>query len=263
MSASGLRHDLRVVMALGWRSIKNSFRRPQYLSPLVIFPTLFLAVNTGGAGAAVHLDNFPEVHGFLDFELTAGILQSTMLAAVMGGTALALDIEVGFTDRLFAAPIPRSAIVFGRLAATFVMGCVASLWFVTIGLIFGVLFKGGPLGILLVVLIGGLCAMAFGGIAAAVALKTGTTSVVQGSFPLVFVIMFLSSAFFPADLMQEPAATVARYNPLSFVADGLRDPIIIGLSGQVLLDALLGVAVIGAIGFSLSTWALQSRLRAS
>jgi ABC-2 type transport system permease protein len=63
--------------------------------------------------------------------------------------------------------------------------------------------------------------------------------------------------------MQEPAQTVARYNPLSFVADGLRDPIIFGLSGHVLLNALLGVAIIGAIGVSTSALALRGRLKAS
>ncbi|MEA2347017.1 MAG: type transport system permease protein [Thermoleophilaceae bacterium] len=263
MTLAQLRADVLVVRALGWRSIRNTFRRPQYLAPLVIFPTLFLAVNTGGAGAAVRLDGFPEVHGFLDFQLASGMLQSTMLAAVMGGTGLAMDIELGFTDRLFAAPISRPAIVLGRLAATFVMGCFAACWFLAIGLIFGAWIKGGPIGAIVVILMAGLCATAFGGIAAALALKSGTTSVVQGTFPLVFVIMFLSSAFFPVDLMAEPAQTIARLNPLSFVADGLRQPIITGLSTHVFLSALLGVAVIGTIGFVTSGLALRGRLKAN
>ena len=54
---------------------------------------------------------------------------------------------------------------------------------------------------------------------------------VQGLFPLVFVILFLSDAFFPANLMLEPAATVAEYNPLSFIVDGIREPIIAGFDG--------------------------------
>jgi ABC-type multidrug transport system permease subunit len=251
------------VMALGRRSIRNTFRRPQYLAPLVIFPTLFLAVNTGGAGRAVDLPGFPEVHGFLDFQLAAGILQSTMLAAVQGGTGLAMDIELGFTDRLFAAPISRPAIVIGRLAATFVLGMLCSVWFLAIGLLFGVVIKGGILGALVVIVVGGLCAAAFGGLAAALALKSGTTSVVQGTFPLVFVILFLSSAFFPVNLMQQPAATAAEYNPLSFIADSLRDPVVFGLSGSVLLDALIGIGIVGAIGFATSALALRARMRAN
>ena len=53
---------------------------------------------------------------------------------------------------------------------------------------------------------------------------------VQGLFPLVFVILFLSTAFFPANLMLEPAASIAEYNPLSFIVEGIRDPVISSLS---------------------------------
>ena len=90
--------------------------------PIVIFPSLFLAVNVGGAGRATDIPAFPDVAGFLDFELAGAIVQSTMLSAVSGGIALALDIESGFMDRLIASPISRAAIVVGRLVATAVMG---------------------------------------------------------------------------------------------------------------------------------------------
>ena len=48
---------------------------------------------------------------------------------VSGGIALALDIEIGFIDRLVAAPIPRAAIVLGRLVATAVLGALSGVWF--------------------------------------------------------------------------------------------------------------------------------------
>ena len=120
--ARGSGHESRVVAELGRRSIRQAFRRPQFLAPIIIFPSLFLAVNTGGAGRAVDLPQFPEVHGFLDFQLAGAMLQSTMLAGVSAAIALALDIEIGFIDRLFAAPIARASFVLGRLAATAVMG---------------------------------------------------------------------------------------------------------------------------------------------
>ena len=104
--------------ALGRRSVMQAFRRPQFLAPIIVFPSLFLAVNTGGAGRAVDLPQFPQVHGFLDFQLAGAMLQSTMLAGVSGAIALAMDIEIGFIDRLVAAPIARSSFVLGRLVAT-------------------------------------------------------------------------------------------------------------------------------------------------
>ena len=138
--------NARVVAALGTRSVRQTLRRPQLAAPLLVFPTLLLAIQTGGAGGAVDLPGFPEVNGFLDFMLAGAMMQSVLLAGNSGGIALALDIEMGFTDRLFAAPVSRYAIVLVRLAGTTVLGCFAALWFIAIGLIFGATIEEGVLG---------------------------------------------------------------------------------------------------------------------
>ena len=247
--------------ALAQRSVKQAFRRPQFLAPILLFPSLFLAVNTGGAGSAVDIPGFPKVNGFLDFQLGGAMLQATMLAGVTGGTALALDIELGFMDRLVASPISRSAMVLGRLAATGVMGLVTAVWFLTLGLLAGATIEGGVLGALVVLALVPLSATAFGGLGAALALKSGRASVVQGVFPIAFVILFLSSAFFPRDLLLEPSATVADWNPMSFIAEAIRDPVISDVSLEPLLRGLLGIALVGALGAAASAAALRSRLR--
>jgi ABC-2 type transport system permease protein len=256
-----LRTNLRVVAALGSRSVKQTFRRPQLMAPILVFPTLLLAIQTSGAGSAVGLEGFPKVDGFLDFMLAGAMVQATLLAGNSGGIALAVDIEMGFTDRLLAAPISRFAMVLGRLAGTAALGAATAVWFLVIGLAFGVTIKEGVLGAILMIVFVSLSAVAFGAIGSAVALRTGTASVVQGLFPLVFVILFLSTAFFPAHLILEPAGTVAEYNPLSFVVDGIRDPTISVLTAEVFWKASGAIALILAIGIGLSAMALRYRLR--
>ena len=255
------RSDLRVVGALGARSVKQTFRRPQLMAPIVIFPSILLAIQTAGAGRAVNLPGFPPVDSFLDFMLAGAMIQSTMLAGNSGGIALAVDIEMGFTDRLLAAPISRFAIVLGRLTGTAALSALSALWFIAVGLIFGATIHEGVPGVLLMVVFVTLAGTAFGGIGAAVALWTGRASVVQGLFPIVFVILFLSSAFFPDNLMLEPAATVAKYNPLSFIVEGIRDPVISSFTWSVFAKAIGALALVGAIGISLSALALGRRLR--
>jgi ABC-2 type transport system permease protein len=258
---SELAKSARVVRALGGRSIRQTFRRPQLLAPIVVFPTLLLAVQTGGAGASIELPGFPPVQSFLQFMLAGAMMQSMMLAGNSGGIAFAVDIEMGFTDRLFAAPIPRFAIVLGRLAGTAALGLFASLWFLAIGLVFGAEIEGGVPGALLAILLVTASALAVGGIGAAIALRTGSASVVQGLFPLVLVVLFLSSAFFPQELMIEPAKTIAQYNPLSFIAEGVREPIISGIDATQTLEAVAAIAGIVVLGLVLSSRALKHRLR--
>jgi ABC-2 type transport system permease protein len=258
---SDLARTARVVRALGARSIRQTFRRPQLISPIVVFPTLLLAIQTGGAGAGIELPGFPPVQSFLQFMLAGSMMQSMMLAGNSGGIAFAVDIEMGFTDRLFASPIPRFAIVLGRLAGTAALGLFAALWFLAIGLVFGAEIEGGVPGALLAIALITASAIAVGGIGAAIALRTGSASVVQGLFPLVLVVLFLSSAFFPQELMIEPAKTIAEYNPLSFIVEGVREPLIAGIDLTQTLEAVAAIVGISALGLLLSARALRHRLR--
>ncbi len=258
---TSLATNLRVVRALGMRSIRQTFRRPQLIAPIIVFPTLLLAIQTGGAGAAIELPGFPPVDSFLQFMLAGAMMQSLMLAGNSGGIALAVDIEMGFTDRLFSAPIPRFAIVLGRLAGTAALGLFASLWFLAIGLLFGATIVSGVPGALIAIVLVTSAAMAVGGIGAAIALRTGSASVVQGLFPLVLVVLFVSTSFFPQELMIEPAKTIAKYNPLSFIVNGIRDPMISGITASDLIDAVLAIVGIVVLGLVLSARALRHRLR--
>jgi ABC-2 type transport system permease protein len=258
---SSLATNARVVRALGMRSVRQTFRRPQLIAPIIVFPTLLLAIQTGGASGAVELPGFPPVQSFLQFMLAGAMMQSLLLSGNSGGIALAVDIEMGFTDRLFSAPIPRFAIVLGRLAGTAALGLFGSLWFLTIGLVFGAEIVSGVPGALMAIFLVTASATAVGGIGAAIALRTGSASVVQGLVPLVLVVLFLSSAFFPQELMIEPAKTIAQYNPLSFIVEGIRGPMISGFDASETLDALLAILAIVVVGLFLSDRALRHRLR--
>ena len=142
------------------------------------------------------------------------------------------------------------------------LGFMSALWFLSLGLIFGAHILGGVAGALLVIVLAGLTAGAFGAIGAALAMRAGKVSVVQGTFPLVFVILFLSSAYFPEQLLEQPAKAVANVNPMSYIADGLREPIITEITSKVTLEALLGILVVAVVGFTWCGFAMRRRLRA-
>jgi ABC-2 type transport system permease protein len=258
---SALAANARVVAGLGRRSVRQTLRRPQLAAPLIIFPTLLLAVQVGGAGRAVNLPGFPHVDGFLDFMLAGAMIQGCLMAGNSGAIAFAIDMEMGFTDRLMAAPISRYAIVLGRLAGTAALGAVIAVYFLAIGLIFGATISEGVLGAVWIVVVVSASAVAFGAIGVSIALRTGTASVVQGLFPLLFVILFLSDAFFPINLLLEPSQTIADYNPLSFMVDGLREPIIASFSLGDSAAAVASVIGIGALGLALCAAAIRGRAR--
>lgn len=248
-------------VALARRALVNALRRPQFLAPLVVFPSLFLAINVGGLGATRGLEGFPHVDGFLDYQLAAAILQSLLLGGVNAGIAVALDIEGGFFDRLVASPTPRVALVMGRVLAASVIAAVQVAYFLVLGFVFGASVQGGVLGVLCVLAIGIVAGTGFGAIGVLIALRSRSAATVQGIFPLVFVVLFSSSAFFPLHLLSAPADVIARYNPLSFIADGIRQPIAFSNEAWPMLGGLLAATAIAAASIGLSLLALRGRLR--
>ena len=249
------------VRALARRALVNATRRPQFLAPLVVFPTLILAINVGGLQRTTTLPGFPHVHGFLDFQLAAAITQSLLLGGVSAGLAAALDIEGGFFDRLVASPAPRSAIVLGRVLAASAIAAVQITYFLVLGLAFGAEIQGGVLGALCVLAIGVVAGTGFGALGVLLALRARSASVVQGIFPIVFVVLFISSAFFPANLMSSPADAIAAYNPLSYIADGMRQPIAFGNELAPVLEGLAAAAAVAGAAIGLALLALHGRLR--
>jgi ABC-2 type transport system permease protein len=252
---------LHTAVALARRSLRTTLRRPQFLAPLVVFPSLLLAINTGGLQRSTDLPGFPHVHGFLDFQLAAAMLQSLMLGGVSAGIATALEIEGGFFDRLLASPVPRLSIPLGRIMAGAVIAAAQVVYFLALGLIFGAHIAAGVAGVALVLVIGVATGTGFAALGVMLALRARSASTVQGIFPLVFVVLFVSSAFFPRKLLSHPADWVAAYNPLSYVADGIRDPIISPITASTVLEGLAAAAGIAAAGIALSVVALRGRLR--
>ncbi len=252
---------IRVTVALARRALRNALRRPQFLAPLVLFPSMFLAVNVGGLARTTSLPGFPAVDGFLDFQLAGAMTQSLLLGGVATGIATALEIEGGFFDRLVASPIPRSSIVLGRLLATGATAIAQITFFLLIGFAFGAGVKGGIPGVLVVYLIGTVAGVGFGAIGQAIALRAKSASSVQGIFPLVLVVLFASSAFFPKNLLSSPVDTVAKYNPLSYIADGIRTPIIDDVGSTATLEGLAAALLVVAVAGGVAVLALRGRLR--
>jgi len=223
-----------------------------------------IARNSDGkttSGATRSLEGFPQVDGFLDYQLASAILQSLLLGGVSSGIAVALDIEGGFFDRLAASPTPRIAIVLGRVLAASVIAAIQVVYFLILGLAFGATIQGGVLGVLCVLLVGVVAGTGFGALGVLIALRARSASTVQGIFPLVFVVLFISSAFFPLELLSSPADVIARYNPLSFIADAIRQPIAFSNSLWPVLEGLLAATVLTGASIGLSLLALRGRLR--
>jgi ABC-2 type transport system permease protein len=245
---------------LAGRAVKRILRNPAQMVFPIVFPLILLAVNASGLDAATSLPGFP-ADSYLDFALAIPFMQGALFAALNGGQDLARDIEGGFLDRLAMTPLSGAALLAGQLGGALFMGLVSAVLYLVVGVAFGVGIAGGVGGALVLLALALAISSAFACFGTFVALRAGTGEAVQGFFPLFFVLLFLSSAFFPRDLIQQDwFRTIATYNPVSYMVEGIRSLVITGWDGQALAQAF-AIAAIAIVTFlALSARALRMRL---
>lgn len=248
------------VLLLARRSVLRTARQPANVVFPLVFPLLLLAVNAGGLDAATSLPGFP-TDSFVAFALAIPFIQGALFATMNAGTDLARDIQTGFLNRLALTPMRGSALVAGQLGGIALMGFVQAVFYLGIGLAAGVRLESGVLGGFVLLALATLIAIAFGALGAFFALRTGSSESVQGLFPLLFVLLFLSSMNLPRNLIEiDWFRTVATLNPVSYLIEGVRSLIITGWDAQALLLGFGIAATMGVLSIAAASWALRLRL---
>jgi ABC-2 type transport system permease protein len=258
----GRRQTLDQARALARRSVLGTLRQPQVWLPGLVFPMFIAAVNTASMGRAPEaIPSFPDVRSLLDFLLVASITQSVLFGGLTAGSDTATDIQTGFFDRLLASPVSRTSILVGRLAGASVTGALQAVVFMVVYGAFGVRLAGGLAAAGLLIVYAMVLALVIGGFAAMLALRTGSAEAVQNVFPLTFIGLFISSAFFPTEVMSGVYRTLAEANPISWMIDGMRHQVIVGLDLGEAVGSLAVTAAAAALAIYGAHRALQARLR--
>jgi ABC-2 type transport system permease protein len=263
LAAEHHHQPLAQVRVLARRSVLATLRQPPVWIPGLVFPLVLAAVNSSAFSRTTALPGFPEVDSFLDFLLPASMLQGVMFAAVAGGSDIALDIEDGFFERLLAAPLWRPSILIGRLSGSAVLGALQSLVFIAVFTLFGARIHGGVPAFVVLVLLAMVMALAIGGVTAAIGVRTGSQETVQNTFPLIFILLFLSSAFFPTSLMTGWYQAMARWNPVTWIIDSARELVISGWSFEDAATCLGVSAGMAVLTIAYAARQLRRRLEAS
>jgi ABC-2 type transport system permease protein len=242
------------------RSVLQTLRQPAMVIPPVLFPLILMGINVSGLDAATKIPGFP-TDSYLDFAIAFPFVQGSLFASINAGSAIARDVETGFLNRLALTPMQRSALLIGNLTGVMVVALIAAFIYLAVGFAAGLHVEAGVAGVLVMLVLAMLIALAFAALGAFVGLRTGSGEAVQGVFPLFFVFLFLSSSSLPRDLIaQDWFRTIATYNPVSYLFEGLRAPILFGWDGEALALGFGIAAVIAIVATIGAARALRTRL---
>lgn len=245
---------------LARRSITRTIRQPVLFVPSLVFPLFLLAVNSSGLEAATNLPGFP-TDSYLTFALGLTFMQGALFATMGAGQSIAGDIQHGFFNRLQLTPLRGQALIAGQLAGVTLQGLIQGVAYLLIALAFGAHFEAGPAGVLALFALSAVVGVAFGSLGLAIGLRTGNGEAVQGVFPLMFVLLFLSSGALPRDLIANDwFQTIATINPVSYLIEGFRSLFVSGWDGEALALGFGVALAVFAFGMWAATAALRSRM---
>jgi ABC-2 type transport system permease protein len=224
---TGAATSLEAVGVLMRRALNELLRVPGAAIPGVLAPALFMLGLTGAFGELTELRGFT-TDSFLSFILPLSMLQGATFAGAATGVNLARDIEIGWFDRLLVAPISRPALLAGIVLSASLRALLPITGVLTLGLALGADWPGAG-GLLVAIAL----AATFASVAASWTVSLALRFKTQAAAPLMqasmFIAVLFTTSYGPQEVLTGWLATVARYNPVTRVVEGVRQ----GFVGEV------------------------------
>jgi ABC-2 type transport system permease protein len=256
---------------VAWRSLTKLRRNPFLLffslfMPLIwllmfsqTFGTLFARGAAGPGGIALPYD-------YVAVMLPGISIMTAIQSASQSGFGMVADIDSGFMDKFFVAPMSRTSVLIGKLVADGARMAIQSAiilviaYVMTLVLGWRIPFATGIPGAAIVVLLATGFGIAFSGLSNAVALRTkNTETTMLVSFTLVFPLQFLSTALIPLALLPAWVQRFSAINPVSYLADASRALIVSGYDWSAIGRACAAIAIFGVVLNGLAVMAFRAQ----
>lgn len=268
---------LHGIWALTNRELKKWYKAPVIFILSIIQPIIWMGLLGKAMNIGALIPNVPGIDpgtilqktlGTSDYFsfMSVGMIAFTALFTTMfSGMSVVWDRRLGFLNKVLSTPVSRAVIIFSKvLSATlrsmFQAGVII-LVAVVLGLRFGASFT--PLNLLGVFAIMFLVCVGLSSLFIAITIRSTRIETPMAVVNLINLpLMFASNAFFPTQFMPNWLQTIAKFNPLTYTTDAVRQLLIFNTDyTQLTLDfTYVGIfaVITAAIGIILS-WRFLSK----
>lgn len=212
---------LRQSLVITKRNLTHIRRMPEMLMDVTVQPVMFVLLFAFVFGASIKVAS-PE--GYREWLLGGIMGQTITFASFIVALGLTADLDKGVVDRMRSLPIHSAAVLVGRSISSLIHSSIGVLVMSLTGLLIGWRIRHGIvdaiLGYLLILSWG--FAMIWVGILVGSAMRS--VEAVNGlMFATMFPITFLANTFAPTDSMTPWLRTLAEWNPVSSLVQGVRE----------------------------------------
>jgi ABC-2 type transport system permease protein len=209
-----------------WVIFTGRHLRQLYRQPIVIFmallqPIIWLLLFGALFKEVAKIPGFG-TGDYITYLTPGVVIMTAIFGSSWTGMAYIEDMQTGVLDRMLTAPVSRAAMTVAMLAYQAITTVIQSLIIIAIGWGIGATF-GGLAGIIILIAVSVLIALAMAGLSMGFALLTRQREALIGaSTTLVLPLTFLSGAFLSLRLVPSWIASVARFNPVNWAASAGR-----------------------------------------
>jgi ABC-2 type transport system permease protein len=221
-------------LSLARRELVRFLRQRHRVIGALLTPIVFWLLIGGGMGHSFRGAGPSAASGgnYLQFFFPGTVLMILLFTAIFSTISIIEDRREGFLQSVLVAPVPRMAIVLGKVLGGTVLAFGQALLFLLLAPLIGVRppLAGFALALLVMLVLGfALTALGF-----CIAWRMNSTQGFHAIMNLFLMpLWFLSGALFPPEGAMGGLKWVMRLNPLSYGLDALRQALSWGSGGSV------------------------------
>jgi ABC-2 type transport system permease protein len=228
---------------LWWREIVRFYRQKSRVVGVLASPLVFWIVLGSGFGNSFSSAAGPAQQHYMDYFYPGTLILIVLFTSIFAMMSLIEDRKEGFLLSVMVAPVPRSAIVLGKVLGGTTLAAVQGMIF----LVFAP-FAGVHLGLVQVLLVGVvvfLVSFALTGLGFAIAWPMDSTSAFHGIINLFLIpLWLLSGALFPLSGASPWIRGLMYMNPLTYGVEALRDLLYPGIETQFPLPSAMATLLL-------------------
>lgn len=205
---------------LWWREIVRFYRQPGRVIGVLASPLVFWIVLGSGFGNSLRSTGGDQQH-YLDYFYPGTLILIVLFTSIFTMMSVIEDRKEGFLLSVLVAPVPRTAIVLGKVLGGTTLSAVQGLIFLIFAPFAGVHLQ--PVQVLLVAVVVFLVSFSLTALGFAIAWPMDSSQAFHGVVNLFLIpLWLLSGALFQLDGASGWIRAIMRVNPLTYGVKALR-----------------------------------------
>jgi ABC-2 type transport system permease protein len=209
---------LTTAVGIARRTVLRNVRNPQVFVLGMVQGAMFLLIFRYVFGGAITTNGVR----YVDFLVPGFVGTGVLFAGMTSSIGAAEDFRDGFFDRLRSLPVPRLAIVSGRVVADTILATIGLTVTTVVGFAMGFRTSAPLSSLVLAIALCIFAAFAFTWLFVLLGIMAGNPQAAQGLGIIVFPFTFVSSAFVPVESMPGWMQAFAENQPLTQIVNATR-----------------------------------------